>query len=285
MRRRLAFGGVAALAVLALAGCVRTTVDTTFNSDDTFSQHSIIAFNDAVAAQVGQQEGLDIANLPELLGDNPELQELQEEFPGQIDVVEYDDGELKGVETTLTDMPLELFNDAAAQAGTGLTGGATVTRVDNTFVVEMVFPEEANLADAGVTPSQVELLAGQLDISVSYTFPGPVESASAGTVEGHTVTMGLADIMGGDDIRIVGSAGDSINWQPILTWGGVGLAFVLVIGGATALIIQDRRTSLRNTLPPHQTVETPTGPGMLGEAPDEGDPRIGKEDGPESDER
>lgn len=285
MKRPFAWLGVAAVAALALAGCVRTSVDTTFNSDDTFSQHSIIAFDDAVAAQVSAQEGLDIANLPELLADDPALQELQEQFPGQIEVEEYDDGELKGVETTLTNVPLELFNDAAAQTGTGLTGGATVTRVDDTFVVEMVFPQEVNLADVGVSASQLELLSASVDINVSYTFPGPVESATAGTVNGHTVTLGLADVMSGDDIRIVGSAGDSINWQPILTWGGVILAFVLVIGGATALVIQDRRSSLRNTLPPPQTEDNPSGPGVLGEAPNEGDPRIGTGQDPEPDDR
>lgn len=275
MRRPLFFTGVAAFTVVALAGCVRTTVDTTFTSDDTFSQHSVVAFNDAVAAQLSNEVDADLGNLSELLGDNPALDELEAKFPGQIEVLPYDDGELKGVETILTDMPLELFNDAAAQAGTGLAGGATVTRVDDSYVVEMVFPDEASLAGTGVTQSQLDLLAGQLDISVSYTFPGPVESTTAGTVEGHTVTLGLADFAGGDDIRIVGSAGDSFNWQPILTWGGVGLAFVLVIGGAAALIIQDRRHSIRTTLPPHEYEGEPTGPGLLGETPGEDSPRTG----------
>lgn len=285
MRHTLAWVGAAALAVLALTGCVRTTVDTTIKSDDTFSQHSIIAFNDSVAAQVGDEVGFDVAHLREELESSPEFAELQESFPGQIDVVDYDDGELQGIEMTLTDIPLEQFNTAAAQAGTGLTGGATLTRQDDTYVVEMSFPQSAGLEDLGVTSSQLELLAGSLDIGVSYTFPGPVESATAGAIDGHTVTLGLADLATGSDIRIVGSAGDSINWGPILLWGGVGLAFILVIGGAAALIVQDRRTSLRNTLPPHQATDTPTGPGMLGDVPDEGDPRIGKGDGPEPDDR
>lgn len=279
MRRALAWVGATAVAGLALTGCVRTTVDTTITSDDTFSQHSIIAFNDTVAAQVSDEVGLDATNLREQLESAPEFAEFQQSFPGQIEVVDYDDGELRGVELTLTDIPIEEFNNAATQAGTGLTGGATLSREDDTFVVEMSFPETAGLADLGVSESQLGLLAGSLDIGVSYTFPGPIESATVGTVDGHTVTLGLADLAGGQDVRIVASAGDSINWGPILTWGGVGLAFLLVIGGATALILQDRRTSRRNTLPPHQATDTPTGPGVLGEPPVHGDPRIGEEEG------
>lgn len=285
MKRSLAWAGAAAVAVLALAGCVRTTVDTTITSDDTFSQHSIIAFDDSVAAQVGDEVGFDVANLREQLESSAEFAELQQQFAGQITIADYDDGELRGVEMTLSDIPLEEFNTAAAQAGSGLTGGATLTREDDMYVVEMVFPQNTGLEELGVSASQLELLAGSLDIGVSYTFPGPVESATAGVVDGHTVTLGLADLATGNDIRIVGSAGDSINWGPILTWGGVALAFILVIGGATALVIQDRRTSRRNTLPPHQATDTPAGPGLLGETPSEGDPRIGEGDGSAPDNR
>lgn len=285
MKRALAWAGAAAVAGLVLTGCVRTTVDTTISSDDTFSQHSILAFNDTVAAQVTNEVGFDAANLAEELESAPEFIELQERFPGQIEVADYYDGELHGAELTLTDIPLEEFSNAATQAGTGLTGGATLTREGDTFVVEMSFPDTAGLEDIGVSESQLELLAGSLDIGVSYTFPGPVQSATAGTIEGHTVTLGLADIASGQDVRIVASAGDSIDWGPILTWGGVGLAFLLVIGGATALIIQDRRKSLRNTLPPHQTTDTPTGPGLLGETPAPGNPRIGPQEGFEPDNR
>ena len=284
MRRTIGWGGAAALAVLALTGCVRTTVDTTITSDDTFSQHSIVAFNDSVAAQVGDQAGVEVTNLREQLEASPEFVELQELYPGQVEVVDYDDGELQGIELTVTDLPIDEFNAATAQAGTGLTGGATLSRVDDTFVVEMTLPQDANLEELGVTESQLNLLAGSLDIGVSYTFPGPIESTTAGVIDGHTVTLGLTDIVSGDDIRIVASAGDQVNWGPILTWGGVVLAFVLVIGGAIALIVQDRRKSLRNTLPPHQATDTPTGPGVLGEPTAqgeptaEGDPRIGDTD-------
>lgn len=220
MKRHFAWSGAAALVAVALAGCVRTTVDTTLNSDDTFSQHSIVAFSDTVAAQVGDQAGFDVANLREQLEDSPELDELEERFPGQITVEEYDDGELRGVEITISDVPVDEFNTTATQTGTGLTGGASISRVDDTFVVEMILPQDVSLADAGVTESQLELFASSVDISVSYTFPGPVESTTAGTIEGHTVTLGLTDLVSGEDIRIVGSAKDSINWQPILTWGG-----------------------------------------------------------------
>ena len=276
MSRVLRWSGAAAVAVLALSGCVRTTVDTTISSDDTFSQHAIVAFTDDVAAQVGNQAGIEVTDLREQLEASPDFADLQERYPGQVEVVDYTDEDLSGIELTITGLPLEEFNSASNQAATGLTGGATLTREDDTFVVAMAPPEGMNLEDVGVTQSQLNLLASSLDVSVSYTFPGPIESATAGTVEGHTVTLGIADLTGGTDIRIVASAGDSINWQPILTWGGIALAFILVIGGATALIIQDRRKSLTNTLPPHDVTDSPEGPGVLGETTTQDDPRIGK---------
>lgn len=277
MNRVARWGTVAAVAAMGLSGCVRTTVDTTISSDDTFSQHAIVAFTDDIANQVGAEAGMDVTGLREQLEVSPDFIDLQERYPGQIEVTDYADEDLRGIEMTLTDLPLEEFNTAANQASTGLTGGAQLTREDDTFVVEMSVPDGVNLEQAGITESQLSLFASSIDVGVSYTFPGPIASASAGTVEGHTVTLGLIDLANGEDIRIVASAGDSINWQPILTWGGVALAFLLVIGGATALIVQDRRKSVRNSLPPHETTDSPEGPGILGEREGPGETRIGEE--------
>ena len=265
----------AGAALVALTGCVRTTVDTTIGSDGTFSQHAVIAFSDEAASQLGGQLGGDLggdlgdaptldpdALLDELEGSEG-LAALEERYPGQIDVAPYDDGELQGVEVTVTDLPLEEFANAAEEAGGGLGASATLEEEDGRFVLVMAAPEGLDLGSLGVTPSQLSLVESSVDIGVTYTFPGLVEAATAGEIDGHTVTLGLADLASGEDIRIVAGATDSIDWGPFLLWGGVALAFVLVVGGATALVVQDRRAHRRSSLPEPHVTDAPAGPGML----------------------
>ncbi|WP_062130897.1 LppM family (lipo)protein [Demequina aestuarii] len=276
----LRWSGAAAIAALALTGCVRTTVDTTIGADGTFSQHSVVAFSDDVAAQIGDQAGMDIGALFEDLDSSPELAALEEEYPGQVLVEPYDDGELAGVELTLTDLPLEEFNAAAEQTASGIGGAATLTETDGQFIVEMMSPEGVDLDSLGVSESQLGLLESSVEVAITYTFPGLVEEATAGEIEGNSVTLGLTDLASGQDIRIVAGADDQFDWGPLLKWGGVVLAFILVVGGAAALIIQDRRTHRRSALPPPSTTSDPHGPGMLGDATlddtateDDGEPR------------
>lgn len=260
----LRWSGAVAFAAIALTGCVRTTVDTTISADGTFSQQSVVAFSDDVAAQIGDQSGMDIDALFEDLDASPEIAALQEEYPGQVVIEPFSDGELEGVEITLTDLPLDEFNAAAEQTASGIGGAATLEEVDDQFILEIVSPEEVNLDDLGITEAQLGLFESSVDISIVYTFPGLVDEATVGEIEGNTVTLGLADLASGQDIRIVAGASDQFNWGPLLQWGGIALAFLLVVGGAAALIVQDRRKGRRNTLPPHVTTEDPHGPGMLG---------------------
>ncbi|MFW7414840.1 LppM family (lipo)protein [Demequina sp. SO4-18] len=284
----LRWAGAVAVTALALTGCVRTTVDTTITADGTFSQHAIVAFSDDVAAQIGDQTGMDVRALFGDLEGSAELVELQEQYPGQIVLEPYDDGELEGVELTLTDLPVEEFNAAAEQTASGIGGAATLEETDGQFILEMASPEDADLEALGVSESQLGLIESSVDVSVTYTFPGLVEEASAGEVEGRTVTLGLTDLASGQDIRIVAAADDQFDWGPLLQWGGIALAFILVVGGATALILQDRRKHRENALPPPVTTDHPHGPGLLGAdappepAPDDasapGDERIGRED-------
>ncbi|MFN3866063.1 MAG: LppM family (lipo)protein [Demequina sp.] len=286
----LRWSGAVAVAALALTGCVRTTVDTTISSDGTFSQHAIVAFSDEVAAQLGSQTGMDIGSLFDELDGSPELAALEAQYPGQILIEPYDDGELDGVELTLTDLPLEEFNAAASQTATGIGGAATLEQTDGRFVLTMMSPEGVDLDALGVTPSQLSLVESSVDVSIAYTFPGLVEEATAGEIEGNTVTLGLADLASGQDIRIVAGADDQINWGPWLRWGGIALAFILVVGGAAALIMQDRRKHRESALPPPVTTADPHGPGMLsggphgepapGDAASPGDGRIGREESP-----
>lgn len=261
----LRWSGAAAIAALALTGCVRTTVDTTIGADGTFSQHSVVAFSDDVAAQIGDQAGMDVGALFDDLDGSPELAALEEQYPGQVLVEPYDDGELAGVELTLTDLPLDEFNAAAEQTASGIGGAATLTETDGQFIVEMMSPDDLDLDSLGVSESQLGLLESSVEVAITYTFPGLVEEATAGEIEGNTVTLGLTDLASGQDIRIVAGANDQFDWGPVLRWGGIVLAFILVVGGAAALIIQDRRKHRQSALPPPATTEDPHGPGMLGD--------------------
>ncbi|MFV0632875.1 LppM family (lipo)protein [Demequina sp.] len=260
---------LAALATVLLAGCVRVTSDTAFHSDQTFSQHAIVAADmDALGSLLAGQ-GLDL-DLEGLLGDLDEsaaLSDLQERYPGKIEVAEYADEDLTGVELTVTDMPLDELTTLSQEAA-GLGAQASVDVVDGQYVVTMTMPDELDLTSSGLTSSNLDLAANAVDVEVTYSFPGPVTQASAGEIDGHSVTLSLADLLASDQITIVASASDQIDWGPWLRWGGVTLALMLIIGGAAALVLQDRRKRTTTHLPPPVTGTTPSGPGVLGENPE-----------------
>lgn len=261
MTRSVRWLAIATVGAIALTGCMRMTVDTEVSSDDTYSQHVVIAYSDAIAQQMSNEMGIDASDMFDELRDSPEVLDLQERYPGQIDLAPYDDGELRGVEMTTTDLPLEAMSDAGELT---VAATATLKRVGDQFILELPVTDElAGLSDMGLTSSNISMLENSVDVAVTYTFPGLVESASAGTVEGRTVTFGLSDlVMASEDIRVVADANPGIDWAPILRWGLFALAFLLVVGGATALVIQDRRKRSHTSLPPPVTSEA-TGPGVL----------------------
>ncbi len=271
MKKFLRSAAATAVIAVALTGCIRTTVDTTISPDDTFSQHAVIAFSDDLAGQIGEETGVETGGMFEMLTDSDEFAALEEKYPGKVDVAEYDDGELRGVELTLSDLPIEEFDNTAEQTASGVGGNATLERVGDQYIIEMASPETGDLDSLGITESQLALLASSIDVRISYTFPGLVEEATVGEIDGHTVTLDITDLTAGQDIRIVAGAVDAFDWGPLLRWGGIALALILVVGGALALIIQDRRKHRRSSLPPPTTTEMPVGPGVLGGLPEPAD--------------
>ena len=99
-------------------------------------------------------------------------------------------------------------------------------------------------------------------MSLSFTFPGLVTSANVGEIQGNTVTLSIADLASGKDVTIVASAASEFYWKPWLMWGGIGLALLVIVGGATALIVQDVRRHRSTALPPPAPV-VDGGPGIL----------------------
>ncbi|WP_297084393.1 LppM family (lipo)protein [uncultured Demequina sp.] len=271
---------VAAASMVLLTGCVRSTVETTFTDGGTFSQHSVIAFDlDAVESFAGSQdlpldglEGSDgLGGLLDGVDSSEALQDLEARYPGQITVEDFAEGDLTGVEITATDLPVDEFNEAAELAS-GIGASASVQLTEDQYVVTMTPPEGLDLRAAGVTDANLRLIESSVDVAVTYTFPGLVESATAGEVDGRSVELGLADLASGREIVVVAGASDQIDWGPFLRWGGFALATILVVGGAAALVVQDRRARHRNSLPPPTATDTPSGPGVLGGEDTPGDP-------------
>ncbi len=268
--------------MLALAGCVRVDSATELRADDTFDQHLVIALAPDIGDQLGSglasglgeglgdlgeelddqddasgddaMEGfsldsLDPSALYDELAGSDELAALEDAYPGQVDLAPYDDGELVGVELTLTDLPLEVFDEANATAGAGVGLSGTIEHTDGEFVVTIPADEARDASSLGLTAANMALLGNAVEVSVSFTFPGLVTEAPEGTAEGRTATLTLENLLDPDEIRIVASDRSQIYWTPILTWGGIVLAAIVIIGGATFLVLQDVRARRRTSLP------------------------------------
>ncbi|WP_061963142.1 LppM family (lipo)protein [Demequina aurantiaca] len=262
------FLAVGALAVVTLAGCVRIDSDTSIGSDDTFSQHVIVAFTDSVATQVSQQAGINVRELTGSLGDSAELKDLQAKYPDHVTLEDYEDEDLRGLELTMTDLPLSEFNEAASQVTAGFGATASITHEGDSFVVMMAAPDPADaeaspspgasdgplgdvdLGALGLSGGNLAALGSAIDFEVSYTFPGLVREASAGDIDGNTVTLGASDVLSGSDIRLVGGDSTQIDWWPFIKWALIIAAFTSVIGGAALLVRQDKRRQRSTSLPP-----------------------------------
>jgi hypothetical protein len=262
-----------ALTALALSGCVRVVADTSIGSDDTFSQHVIIAFNDTVATQVSQQAGMDVGDLTDSLISSPEFTALQSKYPDQVAIDDYTDEDLNGVELTISDLPLSEFNDTASQATAALGTSASIEHVEGAYVVTMnaATADPAAQADAatsspdpdaplggaglddleslGLSAANLSMLESAIEFEVSYTFPGLVSEASAGDIDGNTVTLGVSDLTSGTDIRIVGGDSAQTDWWPFIKWALIIAAFTSVISAAGLLVRQDQRRQRTNNLP------------------------------------
>lgn len=275
MTRAARLVAVAAVVVAALAGCVRVSSDTSLHSDDTFSQDLIVAMTDAARTQVAAAIDMDLDGLREQIEGSSSFADLAKRYPDQIEITDYSDGDLNGFQLTMRNLPLAEYQANAADLTAALPGGAgaTIERVDDTFVVTVASGgTTAGLAELGFDEAQLGLVEASVDIGLTFTFPGLVKSASAGEINGNSVTLRLRDLASDTEIVIVGGANDEFDWGPLLLWGGIGLAIVVVVGGATALVVQDVRRRRKTALPPPQAEGT-TEIGTLDQGPP-GDPDV-----------
>ncbi|WP_431308407.1 LppM family (lipo)protein [Demequina litorisediminis] len=163
-------------------------------------------------------------------------------------------------------MPLDEFAAASTQALASIDASASLTREDDQYILTVTRSADADLSSLAMGGVNLELAEAAVDVGATFTFPGLVTEASAGDIDGHTVTLGLADLATTPEIRIVADAAPAIDWGPILLVGGIALSLIAIVGGAAWLIVDDRRRARRTSLPAPTTTAAPSGPGMLGDA-------------------
>jgi len=242
---------VAALAAgaVVLTGCVRLTADTTLSDHNTLSQDSVVAFSPAVARELGITADQLLTQAQEAI-DSGEYGDLAAE---QYTLEAYDDGKLQGVHIALRDVSLDAVNNAgAAASGSGVAGPSTPTslivRDGDEYVITVATGAGDNSGPLG-NPS-LGLLIDSMNVEVRFTFPGPVSSATRGTINGKTVTLDAEDLFADGSIVIRGQATNGTAWMPILRWVGLGVVVVIVVGGAALLVWRAKRRQRPRGLPP-----------------------------------
>jgi hypothetical protein len=213
------------------------------------------------------------------------LSRVPENAEDRVTIEDYEDGDLTGVRIHAEGLTLEEFNattsvisdvasgdssgdvggGSAEEALRGISGalggisGATVERDGDEFVVTIPAStgEGGSLAGIGISADQI---AAAIDFAAVFTFPGPVTEATRGEVEGKSVTLDVEDLQAGGEIVIRAGAEDAIAWGPIIQWGLIVLAAVVIVAGATAFILADRARRRENGLPEAEGAVDPLSP-------------------------
>ncbi len=249
MTRHIARVAATAIAIFALAGCVRFTAVDSFSPDNTVTQDMIVA----LTADAAEQLGID----PDTLTAATLMEAGPNAFPGvdpnKVTIEDYTEGDRKGVHIVARDLTLDEFNAAATGGPNAIAGGLatamTVTREGDTYIVTVPADPARDLSQVQ-GGSSLGLIASSIDFSITMEFPGPVKSSTAGKVEGKKVVLGLEDLFTPEEIVVKAQATPGIAWAPILRWVGIGAIALIIVGGAAFLIWQDKRKQKLNALPP-----------------------------------
>ncbi len=241
--------GVTAIAVLALAGCVRFTAVDTFSPDNTVTQDLTLA----LTADAAKQVGIDPSNLTAASLKSASADAFPGVDPKKVTIEDYTEGDRKGVHIVARDLTFDEFNAAATEGSKAIANGLgtpmTVAREGDMYIVTVPADPARDLSQVR-GGSSIGLLSNSIDFSITMEFPGPVKSATAGQVDGKKVVLGLEDLLTPDSIVIKAQATPGIAWGPLLRWLGIGAIAVVIVGGAALLIWQDKRKQKLNDLPP-----------------------------------
>jgi phosphatidylinositol mannoside-binding LppM-like protein len=235
LRTATRIGAFAALALL-LSGCIKLNMNLGINDDNTVS--GTIQFG--VDKQLLELSGQNAEDL--LGGDSP----FPSNAPG-VTVKPFDDGEFAGQEFTFEAVPLEEFNSGGFAGATGLSGVSGVTgssdalniqRQGDTFVVTGALDLSSGLSGATgpFAGSGGADLFKTAEIKLAFTFPGAVQSAPGGQIDGNTVTY-TPKFGERLEINATGSAVDNGQAQDVTGGGGGSNLLLYIIIGAAVVVL------------------------------------------------
>ncbi len=249
---------LAVLMAIGLAtGCARVTSHHSFSDHNTITQDTVVAFTPQAAEAIGVDlNDLTAATIVEsTAGVMPGVD------PSKVTIEDFVDGDLRGIHVVARDLTLDEFNAAASLSAEGVAPGVgtpmSVVREGDTYVVTIPADEARDISGMRGA-SSVGAIASAVTFELRFTFPGPVKSASVGQVNGKTVVIGLEDLLNPDEIVIRGQATDGIAWGPILRWAGLIGIGIVIVGGATLLVWQDKRRQRITGLDPIPDTDTET---------------------------
>ncbi|MFE5292512.1 LppM family (lipo)protein [Isoptericola sp. NPDC056618] len=219
---------LAAVGLLALAGCMKVDMDMTLSEDDTVSGSIVMAVSNSLAETMGMEPG----ELWKQAGG-----ELSQNLPEGTSQEPYSDDEYTGTRYTFTEAPI---SQISGEGGEDLT----ITRDGDDYVVDGTMNLSEGADQLKSLPQNVQ---DAFDVSLAITFPGPVSDAT-GTIDGNTVTW-TPKVGENTEIHAVGaaSAGSSFPW-----WI-VGLVVGLVVIGLVVWFV------VRNNRRPATSTGTVTG--------------------------
>lgn len=253
----------AAVAAVALSGCIKLDADLRVQADDTIDGTFTVGISKDLARFLpGGIESL-------IAGADGE-----QDVAGAEDVTTtpYEDDKFIGQTVTFTGAPLD---EAGSGLGTGDSGDLLIERDGDRFILEGTLDFTGDVGDLPIPQDQVPDLSqifDEAEVRIRVTFPGEVIEAN-GDVDGCSVTWTptFGDTV---DLRATASAtngscdsGGGFRWW---SWLLIGFGGLVLIGAIVAIVLavraERRRGKARAThdavpeAPPATSFEPPTGP-------------------------
>lgn len=255
---------VAALVVVSLAGCVRMHTTTDVKSDNTVDQEIILAIDVVAFSELG--EGASEPPRPD-----DYLNDIPADVRDRVTVVDYKDGDYEGIRATFTNLTLDELDSGALDSGTediGAGGDTTLVREGDEFVLT-IFLDNATEEELS-EEDEFGDYSSYFDVKVVYSFPGPITSYTAGTVEGNTITFTTAEMYGTEDI-VVRADATSASAFPVGLLIAIVVVGLLLIAGVIALVVflvaRSRPEDGAPAAPAAGTVPPPPAPDASAAAP------------------
>lgn len=236
-RRAWRGAALAAVAALALSGCMKFDIDLSLQPDDTVDGSMTIGMAGALVEMSGQD--------PSEMAEQMREEILADQPAGGASVEEYDDGEFMGSTVHFTGAALADFGAQAAGED-----GLTLERVGDEFVVSGVMDLDQEGMGAGqfVDP----------EIRLAITFPGKVIEHT-GELDGRTVTwvgqvgeVTQVSARGAATEGVLSAVGGTLVW--------VAVAALLLALALVLVLARRRRRTAADAATTHAPAAAPAAP-------------------------